>query len=151
MTAIGLSFVGGVLFGLVGLLAGPVGLGVMLFFSKKTVASENDVPEIWGHAQDQPCNCRSSPCVWTKVMLNGLWLNEESCPRCGCYMLKRFDYHRVNVSVHCEICANCGRYARPVLARDECIEPPIVGSCFAGAVLHEHVSLLPGKPTKSCR
>ncbi len=64
-------------------------------------------------------------------------LNNEDCPRCGCWTKKMFDCNCGQV--HAEYCGNCGRYVAPALKRDEYIEPDsLVPPCTLGQVLHAH-------------
>ena len=63
-------------------------------------------------------------------------VNAEDCPRCGCWVASRFECGCGEV--HADVCANCGRYTAPTLARHQYAEPDIHGRCAQGAVLHKH-------------
>jgi len=64
-------------------------------------------------------------------------INDEPCPRCGCFVVRHFECNCGQV--HADTCINCGRYTFPALARDEYTTlSEFDVACTAGPVMHEH-------------
>lgn len=62
-------------------------------------------------------------------------INTVDCPRCGCFLKKKFLCNCGQV--HSDYCGNCGRFTS--LSRTEHVEPCLFDQpCNAGPVHHDH-------------
>jgi hypothetical protein len=66
-------------------------------------------------------------------------LNTESCPKCGCWMVRSFECNCGELHGYC--CLNCGRYAAPTLRRDEYADlDEFTQECKLGPIEHNHTA-----------
>lgn len=67
------------------------------------------------------------------------FINTEDCPRCGCWMVHKFECNCG--AVHANCCLNCGRYTAPSLSRDQYVseeDKRYCTPCTVGPVEHQH-------------